>query len=354
MPRRHRHIRHVSGTQYPGVSSFVTTTINVDGTNTNDEFANICSVIAGTAGGSGSTYRRFLLNGVGGTIVRMSAALQISPKDRFILDLGGCTLKTDVGAAFTQLTGGIVLGHAYLGFWDGGVTNFIITNGTLWQNNPAPGVYSGARESQANLEIAGGGVATPCHDGLIYNMTFRGAGGDTVKFGGSGDIVYNIRGYNNVSLDTGRMGISVIYGHDIYWNDNTQGPCGYNCWDIEPNIAANPSDRIYIRRNTYSTWGIGQFGSINGSSTASPFSEIYIEDNLITGKHMQMTNNNGASRTAGLYIRRNRSLVAAAGPIILCSFIDTLRVQENTQPLLSGVLGTYTNNTDAITAPNYA
>lgn len=344
-----------TGTQYPGVPAFVTTTINVDGTNTTDEAANISNAVAAAASGSSTVWRRFLLQPSGGSTVRISQAVQIATKSYFVLDLNACTLKTDSGAAFTQLTAGIVLGHAFGGFWDGGITNFIVTNGTLWQNNPSPGVYAVAREGQANLEIAGGTTSTPCHDGKVYGMTLRGAGGDNIKLGGTGDIVYNIDGWNNTCLDAGRMGYTVIYGHDLTWGTlgaNTHGACGYACIDIEPNVTANPCSAIDVAGNTWTTW-VQEFAALNGSSTTSNFDNIKIRNNTISGASLSTRFDNTAVRSTNIYFTGNTSTAGAvAGPVLLFADIDTLRVTGNTQSLSSGALVSTTSCTDAITTPN--
>lgn len=343
---------------YPGVLSFVTTTINVDGTNTTDETANISNAIAAAASGSASVWRRFLLVPSGGTTVKISSALQISTKHHFILDLGGCTLKTIAGAAFNQLTAGIVLGHGFGGFWDGGVNNFIITNGTLWQNNPSRGVYSVAREQQANIEIAGGTTVNPCHDGLIYGMTLQGAGGDNLKLGGTDDLTYNIHGFRNTCPDAGRMGFTVIYGHDHTWGTlgaNTMGDFGYGCIDIEPNSGGTNNDctNIFVDNNTWNSW-VQLFASINGSSTPYAFDNIKIRNNLVANDSLKCFFNNTAVRTTNLELSGNRSTGAAvSGPVVLCDHIDGLTIIHNTQPLLSGSLSSIAANcTAVVSSPN--
>jgi hypothetical protein len=335
---------------YPNVPAYTTTTINVDGTNTTDEYANINAAIAAVGSGSSSSYHRFLLNPSGGTTVKMSGALQIANKSYWILDLGGATLKTVSGAAFTQLTGGIVVGHGYGGFWDGNADHFVITNGTLWQNNPSPGVYSVTRESQANIEIAGGGTSTPCHHGSIYNMVLRGAGGDNIKLGGDGDITYNVDGFLNNCIDAGRVGYTVIYGHDHTWGTfgrNTHGACGYNCWDIEPNVASNPSSAIYIDNNTWTTWS-NAFGGVNGSSKNCAFDDIRIRNNSITGGSLLTVLNNAASRPTNIVYTGNVSTGSSvAGPVLLFAHIDGLVYQStpNTQPLSSGAIASVSDCT---------
>lgn len=341
---------------YPGVLSYVTTDINVDGTNTTDEMANISNAIAAAASGSASVWRRFRLVPSGGTTVRMTGALQVASKHHFILELNGCTLKTDSGAAFNQLTGGIVLGHAFGGAWSGAVNNFIITNGTLWQHNPSPGVFATAREQQANIEIAGGGTANACHDGLIYNMTLRGAGGDNLKLGGTDDLTYNIHGYSNNCIDCGRMHFTVIFGHDHTWGTlgaNTHTNCGYACIDIEPNLGgtANDCKNIFVDGNTYGTWS-QEFIAINGSGAAYAFDNIKVRNNLVTGSSLKAVMNNAAARPSNIEISGNVSQVSVAGPVLLCAHIDGLTIIHNTQPLSSGVLSSISDCTTVVSTPN--
>lgn len=330
---------------YPGVLSFVDTVINVDGTNTTDESANISNAMSAAASGSALVYRRFILNPSGGHVVKLgSGAVQLATKHHFIFDLNGCELRTIAGAAFNQLTAGIVFGHGFGSFWAGGITNFILCNGQLTQNNPSPGAYLLARESQANLEIAGGGTATPCHDGLIYGMTMTGAGGDNVKLGGTDDLTYNIHGYDNDLLDCGRMHYSVIYGHDHTWGTlgaNRHDNCGYACIDIEPNTGGTNNDctNIFVDGNQFGSW-VQEWLAINGSNTTYLFDAIKVRNNLVTGGSLKVISTAAASRPQNVEISGNASLVTVAGGagVMAVSHHDGLRIVHNTQPLSSGSL----------------
>jgi hypothetical protein len=339
-----------ASTGYPGVPAITNVDIAVDGTNTTDAYPIISNALQSGPDGTAGNWRRYRLVPTGGSVVRMTAAAQVSTKSYFILDLNGCELRIDSAAVFDQLHGGVLFGHGYLGFWDGGVHHAILTNGTLTGNNPSPGVYSAAREAQANVEIAGGGTTTPCHDIKIYNLTMKNAGGDNLKVGGSGDVAYNIDGYNNNCLNAGRNGYSVIFGHDLTWGTlgaNTHGPCGYNCTDVEPNASSNPCSNVFMDNNSWTSFS-NAFFSLNGTSTVSAFDNIKLRNNTISGNHLYCVANNAASRPTNIEITGNRSTAAAvAGPAFIFAHIDGLKYLSpaNTQPLSSGALASVTDCT---------
>jgi len=59
----------------------------------------------------------------------------------------------------------------------------------------------------------------------------------------------------------------------------------------------------------------------------------------------------GLARRSNIVFTNNRSLVAAAGPVLRFAHIDGLTVTGNVQPLGSGTLASITDSTNVIYQP---
>lgn len=210
-----------------------------------------------------------------GATYRMSQGLQIAQRNNLILVGTGCTLLLTTGAGQTQIQSNIIIGHAYLGGWSLGCHDIQIDGFTLVGNSTTPGVFVGAGEQQANLEIGDGTRIE------IKNCVGRNSSGDFVFF----EDVDQGWVHDCHAIDNGRNGVSTIDRVSNITVENCAfDKSGYVVFDCEPN---NPTynTTITFQNNTWGTWG-NCFFALDGSQTGATFSDIVVLNNIGTGPNL--------------------------------------------------------------------
>ena len=85
-----------------------------------------------------------------------------------------------------------------------------------------------------------------CH---LSNSSVHGYYGDAIYFGirsgifATGSVTGNDLGH------VGRNTVSIVAGHDIVVSGNRNGPCGFRCIDLEPNVNSGGVERVNVLNN---------------------------------------------------------------------------------------------------------
>ena len=294
---------------------------SIDATGATDVSAALMSFIAGVPSGSTIVFR------AGGTY-RINVALKISGKHNVTFNGNGATLKA-VGSGSNE-------NYSLLYFvsYGGGNSGIAVRDFNLVGSDPTPGTFTSGQEGQHGILVDGGTTFE------IYGNTFSAAYGDGVEVNSGASGVHI---HDNVFTNTGRNGLSVIWGNHVEFDHNTVGHMGYMPFDVEPNTSSQPSSFIAIHDNATGYWS-NAFFAVDGSSTGAPIHDISVTDNTSTGKSL-LTVVVGPGRKQNITFSGNRSTVAAGGPVLRFTNVDGLTVTGNTQSLSSGALVSTTSCT---------
>ena len=198
-------------------------------------------------------------------------------------------------------------------------------------------MFISGQEGQHGILVDGGSTFD------ISGNTGAGFYGDflEVNSGASG-----VRAHNNVITNTGRNGLSVIWGNHVEFDHNTLGHMGYMPFDVEPNRASQPSSFVSIHDNATGYWS-NAFFAVDGSNTGAALHDISVVNNTSTGKSLR-TIVTGPGRKQNIVMTGNRSTVSASGPVLSFAQVDGLTVTGNSQPLSSGALVSATSCTGVV------
>jgi len=168
--------------------------------------------------------------------------------------------------------------------------------------------------------------------------------------------------------DAGRQGVSIISGSQIMIENNHFEDMGYYIFDVEPNNDTESATNITFRNNTMGSWGLdvgvgGGFVAVGSDTAYLQINNITVTGNSFTKgaivKDGQLVstlksyyNQIQHRRLNNIIFTNNKSSQTSPEPIIELKSIDGLTVTGNIQPLSSGSLGSYINNTNAVTSPN--
>ena len=111
--------------------------------------------------------------------------------------------------------------------YGGGNSGIQVRNFNLVGSDPTPGyVQLGGQEGQHGILVDGG------TNFEIDHNTFSAAFGDGVEVNSGASGVHI---HDNTFTNTGRNGLSVIWGNHVEFDHNTLGHMGYMPFDVEPN-----------------------------------------------------------------------------------------------------------------------
>lgn len=297
---------------------------SIDSSGATDVSSALMSFIAGVPSGSTIVFK------AGGTY-RINLALKISGKRNITFNGNGATLKAG-GSGYNEN-----YSLFYFVTYGGGNSGITVRNFNLVGNSPTPGTFISGKEGQHGILVDGGTNFD------ISDNTASALYGDFVEVnsGASG-----VRAHDNVVTNTGRNGLSVIWGNNVEFDHNTLGHMGYMPFDVEPNTASQPSSFINIHDNATGYWS-NAFFAVDGSQTGAAIHDISVTNNVSTGKSL-LTVVTGPGRKQNIVFSGNRSTVISGGPVLQFSRVDGLTVTGNTQSLSSGALVS-TNNCTGVT-----
>ena len=263
----------------------------------------------------------------GGTY-RVNLALKISGKTNVTFNGNGATIKA-VGTGYNEN-----YSVFYFVTYGGGNSGIQIRNFKIVGSDPTPGTFTGGQEGQHGILVDGG------TNFEIDHNTFSAAFGDGVEVNSAASYV---RIHDNVFTNTGRNGLSVIWGNHVEFDHNTLGNMGYMPFDVEPNTASQPSSFVSIHDNA-TGWYSNAFFAVDGSSTGAALHDISVVNNTSTGKSL-LTVVVGPGRKQNITFSGNRSTVSSGGPVLRFTNVDGLTVSGNSQSLSSGALVSTTSCT---------
>jgi hypothetical protein len=294
---------------------------SIDATGSTDVSSALMSFIAGVPSGSTIVFK------AGGTY-RVNLALKISGKHNITFNGNGATIKA-VGTGTNEN-----YSLFYFVSYGGGNSGIAVRNFNLVGSDPTPGTFTGGQEGQHGILVDGGTTFEIDHN------TFSAAFGDGVEVNSGASYVHI---HDNTFTNTGRNGLSVIWGNHVEFDHNTLGHMGYMPFDVEPNTSSQPSSYIAIHDNATGYWS-NAFFAVDGSSTGAAIHDISVTNNTSTGKSL-LTVVMGPARKQNVTFSGNRSTSSAGGPVLRFTNVDGLTVTGNSQPLSSGALVSTTSCT---------
>ena len=202
----------------------------------------------------------------GGTY-RVNVALKISGKTNVTFNGNGATIKA-VGTGYNEN-----YSLFYFVSYGGGNSGIKVRNFNLVGSDPTPGTFSSGQEGQHGILVDGG------TNFEIDHNTFSAAFGDGVEVNSGASGVHI---HDNTFTNTGRNGLSVIWGNHVEFDHNTLGHMGYMPFDVEPNTSSQPSSFISIHDNATGYWS-NAFFAVDGSSTGAAIHDISVTNNTSTG-----------------------------------------------------------------------
>lgn len=221
----------------------------------------------------------------------------------------------------------------YFVTFGGGNDGIIIRNFIFTGSSPTSGTFISGQEGQHGVLFDG------TTNGEVGGCSGSGLFGDLVEVNGGAS---GISIHHNAPTNTGRNGVSVIWGNNVrIWN-NSFPHSGYMPFDIEPNNGSQPCYSIEIDHNTTGYWFNAWF-AVDGSGTGATFHDIDVHDNVSTSETL-LTVVTGPGRKQRITFTLN-----SGTPTGSLSFlhVDTLSVTHNTNVTVSP-----TDCPGAVTSPN--
>jgi hypothetical protein len=294
---------------------------SIDATGSSDVSGALMAFIASVPNGSTIVFK------AGGTY-RVNVALKISGKTNVTFNGNGATIKA-VGSGSNEN-----YSLFYFVSYGGGNSGIKVRNFSLVGSDPTPGTFSSGQEGQHGILVDGG------TNFEIDHNTFSAAFGDGVEVNSGASGVHI---HDNTFTNTGRNGLSVIWGNHVEFDHNSLGHMGYMPFDVEPNTSSQPSSFISIHDNATGYWS-NAFFAVDGSSTGAAIHDISVVNNTSTGKSL-LTVVVGPGRKQNVTFSGNHSTVSAGGPVLRFTNVDGLTVMGNSQALSSGALVSTTSCT---------
>jgi hypothetical protein len=311
-------------TSTPAPPAGIAVPASIDATGATDVSSALLSFIAGVPSGSTIVFK------AGGTY-RVNVALKISGKTNVTFNGNGATIKA-VGTGYNEN-----YSLFYFVTYGGGNSGITVRNFNLVGSDPTPGTFTSGQEGQHGILVDGG------TNFEIDHNTFSAAFGDGVEVNSGASYV---RIHDNLLTNTGRNGLSVIWGNHVEFDHNTLGHMGYMPFDVEPNTSSQPSSFVNIHDNATGYWS-NAFFAVDGSQTGAAIHDISVTNNTSTGKSL-LTVVTGPGRKQNVVFSGNRSTVSSGGPVLQFSRVDGLTVTGNTQSLSSGALVSTSNCTGVL------
>ncbi len=203
-------------------------------------------------------------------------------------------------------------------------------------NSPTPGKFIAGQEGQHGILADGGGSLE------IYGCTCTAMYGDFLEVNSGSTGVY---AHDNHVVDTGRNGLSVIWGNGVRFVDNALDVMGYMPFDVEPNTASEPCFGIDVEGGTVGSW-TNAFFAVDGSSTGAAIHDITVKGVVCKAGLLTVINPSGKARESNIAIVGNAGL-ATTGPVVTAKAIDGLTVTGNT-PAKSGAFLAATGCTSVV------
>lgn len=268
-----------------------------------------------------------------GAIYRCDSALKLFGVNQVRFEGQSCTIDGSHGTDYTE--------NGSIFYTRGSGLKFHAFN--VIGSSPTPGTFISGHEGQHGFLVDGG------DDIEIWGCTSVAMFGDFVEIN-SGATNWSV--HDNSVPNTGRNGLSVIYGNTGSFFNNDLPHCGYMPVDIEPNTSSETCHDIDAYSNAIGYWSNLAFAT-DGSATGAAIFNIKFRDNVFTGHTMAMEINPSHPGTeVNIEITGNVSDTPASGPVIQLWNCNGVTVTGNTQPLSSGVLVSAISCTGVTDSPN--
>lgn len=259
------------------------------------------------------------------------------------IDVSGRTLTVTGGEYFTTKDRHVV-SALQRGLWIAwGGAEFNLYGATLDGGRP-PGVYNAVHEFEFGVDYRNG-------SGTVEGCTIRNWGGDAVYMGYENyldplSICHDVTVRRNVIDGIGRMGLALVAGKNILWEQNTLRRVALYAFDVEPDYPIHACDHLTIRDNVVESYGFDNVSPSCGGVPCTPYffsvtkpssgtgviSDISITSNRVTGGigHLQTSIIATSGRIARVIFTGNTAL--SSKPLIFQN-IDGLTVFGNTGTL---------------------
>jgi hypothetical protein len=319
-----RHLHASGGTVY-----LVPQSIPADGSA--DVTLKLNSFIASVPSGSETdpSIVRFTLRGR----YRIEGRVLVANKRHFVLDGNGATLfATTVGTGSPSQ----IANRYHLTLRLG--SDITVRGLTIVGVNPNPGRFDTDVCCQHGIVVEGTRRA------LITGNTIRSVYGDNVyvaPYAANYEIGPNdIHIVSNTFIGSGRQGLALVGGSDIWIEHNLIDGSGLSQLDMEPNHPSDSITFVHIVRNTFANnIGAERRGSAISASGAAPVSHVQILGNTVTWASLGITARSPAatSRQTDWLIQGN--LVTSTPPspsahgYMQFVYMDRVVVDSNTAAL---------------------
>jgi hypothetical protein len=207
----------------------------------------------------------------------------------------------------------------------------------------------------------------------MSNVHARNIKGDGVYVegsnGGSFPPAQHVWVRNNEFDHMGRNGVSLINAEDVIVENNVFDHISYHVFDYEANFAAESIDNTWFRNNAVGSYAhrgnlLGEFVADVALGAGSVTSNAHIIDNTVVGTPANGYNGtprglhakfdgegyppDGVSRHNNIEFARNATSQAVPGAVIRANRVDGFNWADNSQPLSSGTLTSFTNCTGVV------
>lgn len=179
---------------------------------------------------------------------RIEGTLEVWRRDRLVFDGRGATL-------FASTPGNPEAGHgrhrplanrSHLKFIGG--SDLTVRDLNIIGANPRPGRFSPAYNSQHGILLAG------VKNSIVERCVITDVYGDSIYLGNERPGRINapcdgVQILQNTASGSGRQGMTLCYGTDIWFVGNSIDNCGFTAFDFEPNSQKTPCSGIHVIDN---------------------------------------------------------------------------------------------------------
>jgi len=299
----------------------VTIPASIDATGATDVTAALQAWIDGVPDGS------ILAFGGAGKTYKISRRLNLAGRNHLLLEGGGCTLN-NVANGNADGLGGSYYYAFFFNYWgDAAPSHITIRNFVATAANPAPGTFQVGEHACFLYQMQGSYIE-------LDNITVSGLFGAFMALNNHPTYVW---AHDNHILNCGANGVALMASDHVLVENNTWGPIGYCCVDLEPTSGTTEGNtNIVFRNNAYSTWD-NCFLAINSGNRNTVCTDLEFSNNTVSGSSLlTLATYATANRIKRLAFTGNRSSVTASAPVIRFAHIDGLTVGSNVQPVSSG------------------
>jgi Right handed beta helix region len=232
---------------------------------------------------------------------RIEGTVEIWRHNRLVIEGNGATL-------IASTPGDPSLGHqrhplanrSHLKFIGG--SDITVRDLRITGANVSPGRFTHAYNSQHGIVLAG------VKGALIERCTITNVYGDSVYLGNERPGRINspcedIFVMNNTATGSGRQGMTLCYGTNIWFVDNTIDDTGFTAFDFEPNSHKTPCSHINVIGNTIGT----HRACFLAARGRAPVNDVVVSGNMSTAAGLGIQAGHKHMRQGGWVVEGNHS-----------------------------------------------